>query len=106
MSKVKSPVEKKALAYCRDHVSPSEYPHGFRKTWPRKKIRPGRAARHKVRQILRTTGDDTLAATVVRKKVRKWGVISLRESVDFKKWKRNQMIGARKARQARRAKPS
>ncbi len=52
MSKVKNPHEKKRLAYDRDHVSPAEYPHAFRKTWPRKKARAERRARRKVRQVL------------------------------------------------------
>jgi hypothetical protein len=52
MSKVKSPVDKKRLVYDRDHVTPAEYPHAFRKQWPRKKAKAERAARRKVRQVL------------------------------------------------------
>src|SRR5260221_8207391 len=101
MSKIKSPPEKKRLAYGRDHVSPAEYPHAFRKTWPRKRAKTQRAARCKVQEVLDATSDDKIAAAVPRKRVRKWGRISLRESVAIKKSKREQMVGARKARQAR-----
>lgn len=100
MSKVKTPQEKKRLAYDRDHVSPAEYPHAFRKTWPRKKAQAERSARREVRQLLGTGGDEIAVANVLRKEVRKWGSISLRENVQFKQWKRQQMVGARKARQS------
>ena len=104
MSKVKTPREKKRLAYDRDHVSPAEYPHAFRKTWPRKKAQAERSTRRKVRQALRGVGDDgTICSTIRRKKVRKWGSISLRENVQFKQLKRRQMVGARKARQLERS---
>lgn len=103
MSKVKSPAEKKRLAYARDHVSPGEYPHAFRPKWPRKKAKAERAARHQARQVLAATGDDAVAGSVQRKKVRKWGACSLLEFVRYKKLKRQQMIGAHKARRAARS---
>jgi hypothetical protein len=98
MSKVKSPQEKNRLAYDHDHVTLAEYPHGFRRTWPRKKAKAQRAARRKVRQALKTTGDQAATADVRRKRVRKWGSITLRESVRLKQQKRKQMVGAHKAR--------
>jgi hypothetical protein len=98
MSKVKSPQEKKRLAYDRDRVTLAEYPHAFRKTWPRKKAKAQGAARRKVRQTLKTTGDQARIADVRREHVQKQDTVTLRESVRFKKWKRKQMIGSHKAR--------
>jgi hypothetical protein len=103
MSKVKSAPEKKRLAYAHDHVTPAEYPHAFRKKWPRKKAKAERSARHKVRQLLDATGDDAIVGVIRRKRVRKWGSISLREYVQFKQWKRQQMAGAHKGRRVERA---
>jgi hypothetical protein len=100
MSKVKSPVDKKRLVYDRDHVTPAEYPHAFRKQWPRKKAKAERAARRKVRQVLQASGEDTAATVVRREPVRKWASISLRESLQFKQWKRQQLAG-RKARRVK-----
>ncbi len=101
MSSVKSPRAKKRLAYERDHVAPAEYPHAFRKQWPRKKARAGRAYRRKVRQLLRAAGADAPVAAVRREEMRKWGTVPLRESVRLKQEKRRTMVGAHKARRAR-----
>jgi hypothetical protein len=97
-----APLKKKRLAYDRDHVTPAEYPHAFRRKWPRKKAKAERATRRKVRQVLKMTGDQAAIADVRRERVRKWGSITLRESVRLKKLKRQQMVGAHKARQTRR----
>ena len=102
MSKVKSPPEKKRLAYDRDHATLVEYPHAFRKTWPRKKANAQRVARRKVRQVLSETGDDGPVAEIRRESVGK-SASTLREKVQFKKEKRKAMIGAHKARKSRRA---
>jgi len=101
MSKVKTPHKKKRLAYDRDHVSPAEYPHAFRKNWPRKKATAERRARRKARQVLAATGDDTEVATIRRKQIWKWGVLTVRESLEFKRRKRQALIGTNKARRAR-----
>src|SRR5262249_43305308 len=100
--KVKSPSEKKRLAYDRDHATLAEYPHAFRKKWPQKKASATRAVRRTVRQILNATGEDTLVAVVRRRPVRK-GASSLREIVRIKQQKRREMVGAHKARKAKRS---
>jgi hypothetical protein len=105
MSKVKSSPEKKRLAYARDHVTPAEYPHAFRKNWPKTKAKAERAARHKARQVLEATWDDAVVGMIRRKRVRKWGSISLHECVRFKQWKRQEMLGAHKARRSQRGQP-
>jgi hypothetical protein len=106
MSKMKSPRHKKQLAYERDHFHVPEYPHAFRKTWPRAKARAQRAARRKVREVLKTANDDTALRCVRRGTVKKWSGASmtLREIVQRKQQKRKEMVGTRKARQARRNK--
>ena len=86
MKQRSTPREKKELEYTKDHVDSSEYPHAFRKQWPRKKARSHRAYRRGIHQLL-----DTLSATpqvdflddrvdpekVVQKKVKKWRVVSM-----------------------------
>jgi hypothetical protein len=103
MSKTKSPRQKKKLAYERDHRYIAEYPHGFRKSWPRKKAKAERAARHGAKQLLNATGDDTVLADIHRRTVKKWGgAATLREMVAAKQAKRAAMVGARKRRTAQR----
>src|SRR5437868_5185937 len=103
MSKIKSPRLKKHLAYQKDHISLAEYPHGFRKLWPKKKAKAQRAERHKARRVIQTMKDDSEISNVHRKNVRKWGSISLRESVRHKLEKRKKRIGSHKARQVKNA---
>jgi len=86
-----SPPEKKDRAYREDHVVTSEYPHAFRRQWPRKKARSHRAYRRRVNQLLgrlpETHNDeddrreDSTAESVRRTIARKDGVITLREYV-------------------------
>lgn len=48
----KSPREKKDLELKKDHFTFAEYPHRFRKAWPRKKALASRAYRRKSQQLL------------------------------------------------------
>lgn len=47
-----TPEEKKQIAYDKDHVVRADYPHAFRRNWPRRKARAARKERRKVRQML------------------------------------------------------
>lgn len=47
-----SPGIKKALAYKKDHRIVAEYPHAFRRIWPRKKAWANRKYRHRADQRL------------------------------------------------------
>jgi len=88
----RNPQEKKALAYRKDHVVEAEYPHAFRRNWPRKKARSHRAYRRRVRQLLDRVHavavedaderDDVQAEAVRREQVRKGGVVTLRVRVE------------------------
>jgi len=88
----KSPQQKKALFYHKDHHLLAEYPHSFARTWPRKKARANRKYRRQVRQILAESArqderKDHSAVSirslpVRRDPVRKWGPpLSMREWV-------------------------
>jgi hypothetical protein len=102
MSSVKSPREKKRLAYDRDHVTAAEYPHAFRKQWPRKKARANRACRRQVRQVLQAADGEIAVHEIRREQVQKWGVVTVRTRIEQKREKRQAMVGAHKARRARR----
>src|SRR5437879_4167166 len=92
MSSVKSPRRKKKHALDWDHVTPAEYPHAFRKLWPRKKAHTTRAHRRKVRQLL-GAGEDSAVGAVRREEVRKWEVITVRERIQYKQEKRQALAG-------------
>lgn len=86
----RGPREKKNLSYREDRYPYAEYPHGFRRRWPRKKAQASRAYRHSVRQALDLARDPALAAegdadarvqAAHRRVVRKWGTESLGERV-------------------------
>jgi hypothetical protein len=88
----KSPQQKKALFYQKDHHVTAEYPQSFARTWPRKKARANRKYRRQVRQILAESatqderedqGAVSLRSLPVRRDpVRKWGPpLSMREWV-------------------------
>jgi hypothetical protein len=113
MKKQRSPQEKKALAYKRDHyVSAGESRHAFRKNWPKKKAMMNQIHRHRAAQALHELerlGDaesilnspQEVTATQLkkvdpRKKLRKWGVMSLQKFV-----KRNQAARVRRPESAR-----
>src|SRR4051812_12824377 len=80
MSRVKDPGEKKALEYTKDHRYGGEYPHAFRRNFPRKRARANRAYRHRVRQFVEHANVDLTERTdppVRRTYVRKWGASPL-----------------------------
>ncbi|MBE9552299.1 MAG: hypothetical protein IMF05_02435 [Proteobacteria bacterium] len=96
----RTPQEKKRLRYERDFDPNSEYPHGFRKTWPRKKAKKQRAHRHAVKQDLEALLNGEVLDKVEdrvggRRKfaLRKWGVRSLGERVRNSLQKRRDTIG-------------
>ena len=111
MSSVRHPQEKKRLAYSRDHYNRSgESNKGWRKSKPLKKAKAQRAFRKKSNNLLATcTPEESAPLASVRnlhgirvRKIIDWGSIALREFVAGRKAKRQAMIGAKKARRARR----
>lgn len=97
MGRRKTPQEKKALSYARDHIVDAECPHGTRKTWPRKKKRRKRAARRTGRRAI----ERMLALDPVwedepcpkRPRLRKWGVMPLRELIEVRRERRARRAG-------------
>jgi len=105
----KSPQQKKSLEYGRDHFTFSEHPHAFRRNWKRKKTQANRETRRKSDELLAQTkpempaadveliaGEITvaqLAKSVLRKRLRKGGTVSVGEKVKLKLEKRAEMIG-------------
>lgn len=51
MSKIKNPLEKKQVSLIKDRYVPAEYPHAFRRQWPRKKKIATRQMRHTLNQL-------------------------------------------------------
>jgi hypothetical protein len=104
VAKKKTPPEKKQAEYEHDHFNAVWYsPHGFRKTWKKKKNYRNRVVRRKAKDLLhvveghslRELGPDeeSLTAELFRKglskkKVRKLGVVNLREKIQNKKERR------------------
>src|SRR5260370_33754887 len=96
MKKGRSPQQKKALAYHKDRFVVAEYPHAFRRKWPRKRAYASRAYRHRVHQMLGEHKGPLLQESddaegervnaVHRREVRKWGTMTLRERVHFRTW--------------------
>lgn len=113
MSKKKTPQEKKEAAYEKDHYTfPWASPHGFRKTWKKKKSHVNRVVRRKSKNLLHQVEkasyeklgpeDESLTAELFRKglsrkKLRKVGVVSLQEKIERKREYRTSSfnIGAR-----------
>jgi hypothetical protein len=101
VSKKKTPQEKKEAAYEKDHYAfPWKSPHGFRKTWKKKKSHVNRVVRRKSRNLLHQVEkrsceklgpeEESLTAELFRKglsrkKLRKIGVVSLQEKIDRKR---------------------
>jgi len=105
MSKIKSPTEKKKLAYERDHFSAGEYPHRFRIGWPRKEAAASRRYRRTVTQRLSAAkhrdseaASDIDVSDVRRRVVRKYGAYTLRDRVTRKLDRRRRSYGAKKRR--------
>lgn len=104
MSKKKTPREKKKAAYERDHYTfPWASPHGFRKTWKKKKNYANRVVRRKSKDLLHEVekfspeqlGPEKECLTsglfrtgLSRKRLNKVGVVSLREKIKDKKERR------------------
>lgn len=107
----KSPQQKKELEFSRDHFTFSEHPHAFRRNWKRKKTQANREVRRKSDELLAQAkpempaadveliaGEITvaqLAKSVLRKRLRKGGTVSVGEKVKLKVEKRAEMIGRR-----------
>ncbi|HEV2324092.1 MAG TPA: hypothetical protein VGS10_09075 [Terracidiphilus sp.] len=105
----KSPQQKKASEYTRDHFTCGESAHGFRKTWPRKKALLNREYRRKSDELLSQTkpgitaddaeviaGEVTVAhlkKSVSRKRLHKWGPLTVGEGVKLKLEKRAEKVG-------------
>jgi len=95
-----TPQQKKALAYRKDHPLQAENPHAFRHHWPRQKATANQAYRHRVRQMLGEyrgeieEGHDRSAGervrSVRRRLKRKWGALTLRETIERRKSQRVQ----------------
>jgi hypothetical protein len=101
MSKKKTPQEKKEAAYEKDHYTfPWASPHGFRKSWKKKKNHVNRVVRRKSENLLHQVEkssyeklgpeEESLTAELFRKglgrkKLRKTGVVSLQEKINRKR---------------------
>lgn len=92
MKERKTPQEKKALDYKKTHLNMAEYPHAFRRHWPRTEARTNRKYRRQIAQLLDQIEYTTLndeseelnaqALPIRRDEVRKKsGVISLHDRV-------------------------
>ena len=100
MSKKKTPKEKKDAAYEKDHYTFAwNSPHGFQKSWKKKKNRVNRGVRRKSKALLHSIEglgytelspeqesftDQLFRKGLSKKKLRKIGVVSLREKVEQK----------------------
>src|SRR5690242_2378805 len=92
MKRQRSPAEKKALSYEKDHINVGEHPRGLRQAGPQKKAHAQRAYRRKVRQLLdeaagRLTTEnlaDPSTDTVRRKRVIKWRPQTLRQNLQWR----------------------
>lgn len=100
MSKKKTPQEKKEAAYEKDHYTFAwRSPHGFKKSWKKKKNRVNRVVRRKSKALLHSIDglgynelspeQESFTERLFRKglskrKLRKTGVVSLREKVEQK----------------------
>jgi hypothetical protein len=98
MSKKKTPQEKKEASYDKDHYTFAWLsPRGFRKTWKKKKNYVNRVLRrkskgllHEVEKSSHNPEDDSFTAEafrkgLIRKRVRKTGVVTVREKVEKKR---------------------
>jgi hypothetical protein len=111
MSRIKNPVEKKRIAYLRDHYNRNGESHkAWRKTKPLKKAKARRAFRKKANDLIQIClSDESAPSASLRKQlgarqrqIFDWGPVTLREFVTWRKTKREETIGARKRRKAKR----
>ena len=108
MSSIRTPREKKRLAYERDHYNRNgESNKAWRKAKPLKKAKARRAFRKASKDLLRVAGTEPDAASdnVARKqnsirqrRVNDWGAIHLREFVETRRVRNHLNTGAKKAR--------
>jgi hypothetical protein len=119
MSKKKTPQEKKEAQYTRDHYSsPWHSPRGFRKSWKKKKNNLNRVLRRKSKGLLHSVegrsveelGPEEESLTsklfekgLLRKRIKKIGVVTIGEKVKIKKEKREFAVGRKKLSEAGRA---
>jgi hypothetical protein len=105
MSSIRTPQEKKRLAYERDHYAKSEYDKA-RNGWRIKKHKARRSYRHAADSLAKAAAldgeSDAKIPAVQQRQVRRWGVPSLRERVASKIARRVRSVGAKKARRRRR----
>ena len=105
MSSVRTPQEKKRLAYERDHYAKSKYDKA-RSGWRTKKHKARRSYRHAADSLAKAAAfdgeSDAKISAVQQRRVRRWGVPSLRELVAHKHDRRVRSVGAKKARRRRR----
>lgn len=117
MAKKKTPDEKKQAEYDKDHFTFAWYsPHGFRKTWKKKKNYKNRVVRRKAKSLLHTVeghslddlgpeGDsftsELFRKGLSKKKLRKTGVGNLREKIQTKKDTQESRGGRRRKRKER-----
>lgn len=109
MSSVTNPVEKKRLAYLKDHyVRGGESDKNWRKIKPLKKAKASRAFRKRTNELLPVSlNDETAPVASIRKlegarkkTVFQMGAVHLKQFVERRKAKREAMIGARKRRRS------
>lgn len=107
----RTPQEKKRLSLKKDHPLVAEYPHAFRKSWPKKKRRAQRTFRRKTKQALdQGKGPIDPAAEewvdsggIRRKPVNNWGAPALGEVIKRKKIRRIESYRRKKKVKAARA---
>jgi hypothetical protein len=107
MSSVHHPAEKKRLRYERDHrVRGGENDKAFRRKWPMKKRGANRALRRaagaRTRAAIVDAETETDIRVLKRRRLLKWGVANLKETVAEGLAKRARRYGAKKARQRKR----
>jgi hypothetical protein len=101
LKRKRTPQEKKALSYEKDYIVEAEYPHLFRRSWPRKKRGVNRRERRKAQQQLTHLNlqhDEEDLAEVPAKPVRhrkiyRWGPIRLKEAVQYRLEGRARRVG-------------
>lgn len=102
MSSIRTPQEKKKLAYTRDHYAKGKSDKAFRKGWPTKKRKASRSIRRAADALTQAAGldgeSDAKISAIRQRPLGKWSVPSLRERVARKLDRRVRSIGAKKAR--------
>lgn len=106
MSSVRTPQEKKRLAYGRDHYAKGKYDKPFRKGWPTKKRKASRSFRHAADALTKAAAldedSDAKITAIKQYPLGKWPVPKLGEIVPGRLEKRARRTGAKRARRAKR----